>query len=91
MNHMGEFYELKKQLLDKIENGPQDESKALIARVHNFIIEQQKIISEQKRQTRFKLVMELGLENIELHQQVKELETDRDKYKQAYEGLVKAL
>ncbi len=91
MKHMGEFYELKKQLLDKIENGPQDESKEIIARVHNFIIEQQKIISEQKRQTRFKLVMELGLENIELHQQVKELETDRDKYKQAYEGLVKAL
>lgn len=91
MNQMGEFYELKKQLLDKINNGPKDESRKLAARIHDFIVDQQKTISEQKRQTRFKLVMELGLENMELQQQIKELEIDRDKYKQAYEGLVKAI
>ena len=91
MSQMGEFYEIKKQLVNLINHGTEEEQKLFYGRIHNFIVDQQKTLSETKRQTRFKLTMELGLENMELHEQIKELETDRNKYKQAYDGLVKSL
>lgn len=91
MNQMKEFHEIKQLLLEKINNGPKDESRKLCARIHDLIVSQQKTIAEQKQQSRFKLVMELGTENMELYQEIKELEIDRDKYKQAYESLVKAM
>lgn len=91
MSQSKEFQEIKEQLLDKIVNAPEEESKLLAERLHDFIVDQQSIIAKQKQQTRFKLVMELGEENMELHAQIKELEFDRNKYKQAYEGLKKSL
>jgi len=91
MSQMKEYYELKKQLVDLIRNGPEDQSKQLLSRVHDLIVEQDKVIREQKRQTRFKLMVELGLENLELNAQIKELEIDRNKYKQAYDACVKAI
>lgn len=73
---MKEFYEIKKQLRDLIDNGPADESEMFLRRLHDFIVQQDKTIREQKRNSRFKLVVEIGLENLELHENVRKLEEE---------------
>lgn len=88
---MKEFYEIKQQLRDLIDNGPTDESEMFLRKLHDFIVQQDKTLRETKRNSRFKRYIEVGLENLELHEKVRKLEEENKTFKQAYEGLTKAL
>ncbi|WP_445505799.1 hypothetical protein [Niallia sp. 03091] len=82
---------IRTQLRALIDNGPKDEAEKFLKRVYEFIGKQEKIIKEQQRQTRFKHVLDIGTENLELHARIKELELDRNTLKQAYDALTKAI
>jgi hypothetical protein len=71
---MKEFYEVKKQLQEQIANSSDEELEVFFRNLHDFIVKQDKTIREQKRNSRFKSVMEIGLENLELHEKIFKLE-----------------
>ena len=88
---MKEFYEVKKQIQERIDTSSDKELEMFLRSLHDFIVQQDKTIREQKRNSRFKRFVEIGLENLELHGKVRELEEENKTFKQAYEGLTKAL